>query len=521
MKNLSCSTCTTIVVISFFLLVIIPRYVYAGAIVTNESIDQYDFFGNSAPSVIDSEWGRYSVTLTGGSVVEYLNLVGKDTGGTEHWLVRNMPILPEMTSLVTLTTGFDLSPFITGRGDDLSELMFGTSISETASLSSIPPSVSFSPVTVGDTLFDAEGKAGTGGPHIEPGTPESRGSLSFNGNNILHWKLNGNLSNVEQGIDECAPGAAANSLQWLKDDQGLKLTDTLDDRLDDLVGKMETNGIITPAEPFDDSNGNGQRDAGESFTDTNSNGKYDEEVIDGGTQDHKFITGKLEYLAENNLSENNPHVKVKFQDDDLGGANIIDPVSGKKAIAKGTTPTSDFIFKELNDDEDVEIGITYLTPAEPYEDTNNNNQYDIGEPFTDTDTNGKYDGERENGGHWVQAVGKFELFGLRSVWFIEDEVQGVDNDEPFVDANGNGKYDKGETFTDENGNGRWNDSGTKKIGWSRLNTRADGFLELYDYPGLNKIDIVVSESIVPEPPALGLLTLGLLSLFACSRRRFI
>ena len=59
------------------------------------------------------------------------------------------------------------------------------------------------------------------------------------------------------------------------------------------------------------------------------------------------------------------------------------------------------------------------------------------------------------------------------------------------------------------------DKGTDKMGFSWLTERPDGFLELINYPGRHKIDIVVSESI-PEPVTLGLLLLGGLSLL---RRR--
>ncbi len=146
---------------------------------------------------------------------------------------------------------------------------------------------------------------------------------------------------------------------------------------------------------------------------------------------------------------------MKFMDDQLGGANITQ--NGYTAEAKGLIPTWDFISSEINHGEDVEIGFTYLNAA-----------------------------GQANGGHWITAVGKIDLFGAQGIWFVEDTKQGAAG-------------------------------GTDKIGFSWLTTGANGFLKLANYAGGNNmIDIVVSES-VPAPGVV--VTLGLGGLIAARRRR--
>lgn len=275
------------------------------------------------------------------------------------------------------------------------------------------------------------------------------------------------------------PGAAANSLKWLKAQYGADVPETIDDLRDKLKDKDHMK------------------------TTRHKNG--------GGTEDDDFIDGKLKYIDDNK----DLNLAVKFMDDDWGGGNRT--VGNTTAVAKGLTPTMDFLFDEINHGEDVEIGMTWLAPE--YLDRNGNGKRDRGEPdfddangngkpdpgeFTDINGNGKWDADGVvNGGHWITATAKISLlFGAaRGIWFHEDTKQG----ERYTDTNDNGKWDAGEPYTDGNGNGNWdaNDGvGTGDTGFSWLTTRPDGFLELINLPGgRNKIDIIVSESI-PEPCSL-------------------
>lgn len=371
----------------------------AAAIIGSLGVDQYDFtFGSN------SVFGRFNTTATGdATTIEYLNLVGRDSSLTEHWLVRNLPILP--TTLNPSTTAFsfgiDLSAFTTS-GSDLSSMEFGASSSTAPAI--IQPSVSFSVNPVGDALFDAEGKAGVGGPHADGGSPASLGSLTFDVGELIHVHYRPDFPNVEADVNDCGPAAAANSLQFLHDEKGLNTTDTLEERVDAMHDAMETDPVT-------------------------------------GTADRDFVEGKVSYAEDNDLK----HLKIKFMDDEFGNEII------GRAEGRGLIPTVDFIFDELNAGEDVEIGFTYLDAA--------------GNP---------------NGGHWITAVGKIELFGERGIWFVEDTDQG-------------------------------NAGGTDKVGFSWLGDNG-GFLELLDYPSRHRIDIVVSESVF-EPGMLGIFGAGLAGLF--------
>ena len=464
-------------------LLFIPTLSAHGQLLVDDAVFQVDYFGSGyidstggtqiAP-ILDSEWGRYEATFEPQADVGFLNIVAK-IGDTEDWIVRNLPIpsLSETPDPMSVYTYFDLSALGVDRGTDLTSIDLFRDVS-LAPLNTAPTAVGFdSDVSVGMFNFDVGGRADLGN-HDDPGNPATDWSqLGFG--SFFDLKLRPNTPNVEQGPDECGPGAATNSLGWLKNEFGVKLDDKPADRLQELAGNMDT--------------------------DHNR----------GGTADANFIDGKLKYVADNNLD-----LVVKFQDDSLGAADRT--VDGVTAEAKGTVPTRDWLFQEINSGEDVEIGFTYLAPEE-YTDTNGNGKHDEEEPFTDSNGNGTWDVDgRANGGHWITVAGKIKIGDAWGIWYREDEKQG----ERYIDANDNGKWDPGEEFTDSDGDGAYdlNDNvGTDKWGFSFLQTREDGFLEVTGYSSRNKIDIIVSESI-PEPAfaTLGVMFCGLL-MWLCHRHR--
>lgn len=301
-----------------------------GQSVSNERFDQIDLFGNQVPMQPDSQFGLYSALNVGAAAqFGYLNVVlnnGNGTGTPDTWAVQNLPIVPtalpgnEQPGPFNVYTSFDLGPLGIMPGQDLATLD-GFKTITAAPLTSMPVAGTPypSPTDVGSVNYDAEGKDNDAGPHNDPGTPTPNGSIAFNVSNVFRFTWHQNVPNVEQGSEECGPGSAANSLQWLKDEKGLPLTDSLTDRLNTL--KDATHMMTDPVK---------------------------------GTKDLKFIQGKLQYQSETAASG----LITKFQDDVFGGANVM--FAGQTALAMGKKPTFDFIFNELAHGEDVEIGFTYL-----------------------------------------------------------------------------------------------------------------------------------------------------------------
>jgi len=172
--------------------------------------------------------------------------------------------------------------------------------------------------------------------------------------------------------------------------------------------------------------------------------------------DFDYIWGKLQYLGDN-VDPNK--ISVKYQDDSYGG-NITN--NGVTAIDKGGAgnPTADFILSELKDGEDVELGITW-------------------------------DG---GGGHWVDLIGGGTTLGVPWVAFVHDAKQG-DN------TTGTGLFEGG-------------------MGFSYLqDTDSDGYLNFANFidGSAGEVDIVVSQSVVPLPPAVWLFGSGLVGLIGIAK----
>ncbi len=63
------------------------------------------------------------------------------------------------------------------------------------------------------------------------------------------------------------------------------------------------------------------------------------------------------------------------------------------------------------------------------------------------------------------AVGLVQASDITITTLVYSSFSSIGQPEPFVDANGNGTYDAGETFSDVNGNGKWDaDMGAAGVG---------------------------------------------------------
>jgi hypothetical protein len=494
--------------------------------IVNVQFRQVDWFGSQAPAINDSEWGELSLDITPAADIEYINIIAGNangSGGPSKWIVRNLPTLPLSTdpSTQTFVTTFDFGLLGIARGTNASFVDYRLTVDATPRTSPPSGSPDVLGVLVGDVSIDAEGKGP--GPAVDPGSPPDLSTLNFNlGSFHFHWQVgvpNLDLDNstFPGDYNGCAPAAVANSMKWLG------VGDPLRDIFDDVSAAANRPLSCAP----------GCANAGAACTiHANCMGcppsvatDYGGGCIDpNGTPDARTIAAKLQYNDDNQLG-----LLVKFQDDQLGGANYVTPHG--TAIAKGKTPTFAFIEKELDDDEDVEMGFTFYrcNVLHCLRDGNADGIADVdagdpcaadedcdalapgdelgacGRPECEVDadcpagglcaqgtnngtactTNAQCTGGGicrrcvVSGGHFVTVVGKIDLGFAQGLWTKDDAEQAhadaVPCGIPFFPACG--------TRT--------------KFGW--LRTRGDNFLETTAF-SRNQIDIVVSESPSECPP---------------------
>lgn len=241
------------------------------------AFDQVDWFGSQAPVVSFSEWGKFSVTITPDTQVEYINVLA-NTGGSDVWIVKNLPSLPSGVDPTTqrFSTLFDFGLLGVTRGFDLLTLDYLITI-DAVPRTSAPGAGSMTSISVGSVVRDAEGK-GTG-PFKNPGAPADLTSLNFTFLFLeFNWEFN--IPNVDldsstypDDLNGCGPAAAANSLKWLgaPGDVGTIFEDISDD-----MGRVGGDGV----------------------------------------DDDEFLDGKLKYINDEGLN-----INVKFMDDSLGGSD--------------------------------------------------------------------------------------------------------------------------------------------------------------------------------------------------------
>ncbi len=189
------------------------------------SFNQVDFFQNGAKVISNSEWGQFDIAYNQGSSLQWINVVANPGTPNASWIVQNHPLLPTGltgTSQFTSVSYFDLG---TPRGTPVSSLNIGYAIMS-------------APATATPTMFDATGSFSLGSAQniVNSGVPSGVTTQGAPDNGNLNWNvpfagLNSNwhagMPNVTQETNWCGPGAAANSLHWLNDQNILGLNQTL------------------------------------------------------------------------------------------------------------------------------------------------------------------------------------------------------------------------------------------------------------------------------------------------------
>jgi len=314
------------------------------------NLAQVNFTFSGAPQG-DSGYGLVAVDFSGVAAATGVSTGFVNIASDAGWVVQNLPV--DLSSgHPGLSTMFNLG---VPHGRDVSTVKIAVDYSA-APLTSFAavPGTEFS---VGSVDYNAEGR---GGPMVSvpslPLTPEIPWLIG--GATTFLWETT--RESVEQDVNQCGPGSLANSLQWLEKRYGLNVPHEHKPGIagnppDSLVGQID---LTMDREPHTT------------------------------VTDEEFMFGKLEYIAENGLSDKLiiKHWGGRFAPFDYTYVGSHTVTSRDKQ--HGGLTLVEWIRKEIEDGEDVELA--------------------LGGPS----------------GHWVNVTGAGTVLGVPWITWVHDANQG-------------------------------------------------------------------------------------------------
>ena len=288
-------------------------------------------------------------------------LVRSNDGDEPAWVIQNL-LLPEAywhDSIQAIASRFDLGLLGFEHGQPVEMLQYSYTLStEPDTIIPFAPNYSFLDVSPRTSVIRALGRY-IDDVHV-PDTfltywiPDWFLPVDITDKYYIGCSMpNGDLNSGANANDEngCGPAAAANSLKWLmKNHDGINWPTTWHDGFNELATLMEHKNA-------------------------------------SGVDDADFIRGKLDIIEAYNLP-----IKVKYQDNSTQG-DVKSTSGNSKAECKDATntsyPTKDWMFSEIKDNEDVEVGITYPSGA----------------------------------GHWVVLTGTHSINGRPGIYYKHDADQ--------------------------------------------------------------------------------------------------
>ena len=277
-------------------------------------VRQVSWFGGPA-----SRWGALSFQALGPNATStaFVNVFQATATSTAFdasnagWLVQNAPIAPA-TFGRHFTITFDLGPF-------------NPNVTHQVSLAANGVGIRFATTVAnrGSIAFGANDRSGRGGGSANPalvGLPRPNGSTRFNlsarGLGIVGGR---GMPDVEQGPNESAPSAAANSFAWLH----------------------STSPYVTlPA----------SQDEASEIRDVLKGAAHMATSPSNGTADDLMIQGVLQFIRDHGLP-----VAVQFRSVGLGDQTR----AGLTAFSRPARPTFGWIFEQVRVGRAVEIGVRW------------------------------------------------------------------------------------------------------------------------------------------------------------------
>lgn len=334
--------------------------------VSSFTLAQITFNADHSGFVECSEYGELQFTYFNPSTdtVEFLQVVA-ERAGASGWIVQNMPLPPSAGGEIGTTIA--LSPTLgipRGLCLDPSEPITLYLVYTADPTTTVPTALSesqFPEISPLPLINNAEGDLPPGSlasPSLPP-PPDS--DLSFElGSVALVYRPS--MPNIEQGDNECGPGAVANSMHWLADKGAIpEPNPDPNTTLDELKDDMQPGWSGTYP-------GVGQEDA---------------------------IKGKMRFAKSHGLD-----LDIRYQaDSDLTDLGESVTVGGDTVNRDGDggKPTFDYLLHQMRKGEDVELSIDWL----------------------DKDGN-------KTGGHVVAVSGAIKVGSFEGIWFNDDESQDED-----------------------------------------------------------------------------------------------
>lgn len=278
------------------------------ATVIGVTFSQVDFFFNGSLVQLYSNWGESTTEFIPGDNLAFINVVANASGPNE-WIIQNLPLFP--SSLVSsdnmsFSTYFDLGLLGVTNGVQIPSLYYAFTQSDTPANSTpdVVPTL-LAPVGRDSALTNS------GVPSGETGLGSPPAAIVYNFTKPVNivFSFHKDMPNCIQGAGQCGPGSAANSLQWLAQENNWPLKNrNIQDTLRELVADMGCDHK--------------------------------------GAWDDKFADGKLAFAAAHGLNIDNHYA---------GGSSLPREGNYRDVVINDGKVSWNYIKQEFDKGEDVEI----------------------------------------------------------------------------------------------------------------------------------------------------------------------
>lgn len=320
------------------------------------TFDQVHYAADHSGHVPCSEYGVIGLNvMPDPCAVRYVQVIADVAPGQDPqaaWVVRNLPVLPrgeQEADVVRVETTVDLSDLGVSRGDCLNTTI-ETPVHYGAIVSSQP--MDTTPVVVADPSLPFVTGFGSVTNNADCMLASFPGAGSLPAASVAPFSLlppfvsifagRAGMESVEQGKNECAPGATASSMHWLDASGAITLPGDPKPTLSETLEELKIAMNPAAAEP--------------PFV----GGTYPGALPSG------IVEGKLRFAADRNL-DLDIHYQADATRTDLEESVSV-TVDGQTYTAArdgdGGPPTFDFVLEQMLLGQDIEVSIDRLNDAD-------------------------------------------------------------------------------------------------------------------------------------------------------------